>query len=413
LSVNERFWSASLEELKQGYIHDRQTASYICLICGATFEDGQIYPEGGRLYEAWRYAGVHIERDHDSMLDYLLGLDKKSTGLTELQKELIADIADGLSDADIVKKNGSGSASTIRNHRFALKERAKQAKLFLAIMELIDKGPKLGGGSRAAASGAGPEAHAGRDDEHAAIVRRYFPEGGSGPLLRIPAKEKRRIAVLKHLAERFEADTIYTEKEVNELLMPASEEEYVTLRRYLVEYRFLDRKDDGSAYWLIEGGSSRNRQAEGKVNDMEETRGKETRKQLVQQYQDKKREMGVYRIVHRATGKTWVGTSMNLDKVLNRDTFMLDLGSHANRALQADWKAYGMEAFEMDILEQLKLDDAVKHDYKDIHTPEGTKDYVVQDYKRRLAERERHWIRELGSEEPAGYNKKGKGDQVP
>jgi hypothetical protein len=27
-------------------------------------------------------------------------------------------------------------------------------------------------------------------------------------------------------------------------------DDYVTVRRYLIEYGFLDRKDDGSQYWL-------------------------------------------------------------------------------------------------------------------------------------------------------------------
>ncbi len=417
--MQEQLWRASLEELKQGYVYAEQQA-YVCLICGESFEDGMIYEWEERLFEARRFIRVHIEHHHGSMLAHLLKLDKKATGLTDLQKELIEDFASGMSDSDIVRKNGSGSASTIRNHRFALKEKAKQAKLFLAIMEMIDKGavhasPKIAGIPLGAAQEAIREEM--RDHESLSVIRKYFPEGDQGRLTQIPRKEKRRLVVLAHLALRFERGRTYTEKEVNALLMTASEDEYVTLRRYLIEYGFLDREDDGSAYWLVDR-EKRNPNTDGSMTPVEgnevrmgEAGSKEARKELVRQYQEKKREMGVYRIVHRESGRTWVGSSMNLDTVLNRDAFTLDLGSHVNRALQNDWKKYGKDAFDMDILEQLKLDDTVRRDYKDIVTPEGTKSYVVQDYKRRLAERERHWIQELGCEEPAGYNKKGKGEQ--
>ena len=75
------------------------------------------------------------------MFVYLLGLHNKATGLTDIQKDMIRDFAAGLSDNEIVKRTG-GSASTVRNHRFVLKEKAKQAKLLLAIMELMDEGAK-------------------------------------------------------------------------------------------------------------------------------------------------------------------------------------------------------------------------------------------------------------------------------
>jgi len=43
----------------------------------------------------------------------------------------------GLSDNETAKELGTGSTSTIRNHRFTLREKQKQAKVFLAIMELL------------------------------------------------------------------------------------------------------------------------------------------------------------------------------------------------------------------------------------------------------------------------------------
>ncbi|MFC4101285.1 DUF2087 domain-containing protein [Paenibacillus xanthanilyticus] len=255
MELNERFWSAGLEDLKRGYVVD-EAGAHSCLICGETYEDGVVYRVQGhddRMFEARRMAKHHLESVHGSMLAYLLGLDKKATGLTDLQKELIRDFASGLSDAEIVKRAGSGSASTIRNHRFVLKEKAKQAKLLLAVMELMETGvspeaPRFVPIHRTATRV--DERYAITEDDYEKMLKQYFPKGPDGPLESFPRKEKKKIAILRHIASKFEPGRAYSEKEINERLKPFWEEDYVTLRRYLIEYGYLDRKEDGSSYWL-------------------------------------------------------------------------------------------------------------------------------------------------------------------
>lgn len=66
-----------------------------------------------------------------------------------------------------------------------------------------------------------------------------------------PPKEKRKYIILCMIVHLFEDNKKYTEKEINEILKVIYID-YVTIRRYLVEYQFLARLDDGSAYWLIE-----------------------------------------------------------------------------------------------------------------------------------------------------------------
>lgn len=85
--------------------------------------------------------------------------------------------------------------------------------------------------------------------ENEEIIKRYFPQGPDGPISEFPAKEKRKVIIIKQLAKRFEPCRKYTEKEVNAVL-EAAYHDYVTLRRYLIEYGFLDRLPDGSSYWL-------------------------------------------------------------------------------------------------------------------------------------------------------------------
>ena len=65
-----------------------------------------------------------------------------------------------------------------------------------------------------------------------------------------------QLLVLKYLASKFSPGMTYTEKEVNALL-----NQYHTfndpalLRREMVERRLLERKRDGSAYWLTPSSS--------------------------------------------------------------------------------------------------------------------------------------------------------------
>ena len=73
----------------------------------------------------------------------------------------------------------------------------------------------------------------------------------SGKLTGFPAKRKRKICALFYLAEKFQPDAVYTEQQINDVLLcwhtfadPA------TLRRELYDYGFLDRSPDGREYRL-------------------------------------------------------------------------------------------------------------------------------------------------------------------
>lgn len=250
------FWDANIDEIKQGYIYEQQTDSYVCLVCGARYQEGEVVPMEGKYWEAHRAMQKHIKAAHTSMFHYLVGLDKKYTGLTEHQIRLMNYFYQGWSDKQILEEIG-GSASTIRNYRFTFKEKEKQAKITLAILELL-KNSKLV--EQDAAKGKEfievPRTARMVDDRFAItqgefdkIIKSYFKEGPEGPLSSFPTKEKRRVAVLRHLMQRFSLERKYTEKEVNEILK-AAYHDYVTLRRNLIEYGFMDREADGSAYWV-------------------------------------------------------------------------------------------------------------------------------------------------------------------
>ncbi|RJE88840.1 DUF2087 domain-containing protein [Paenibacillus sp. 1011MAR3C5] len=422
MDMDERFWNATSEEIKQGYLYDGRLQSYCCLLCGEQFEDGEVFklPGSDRFFNAAKYAGYHVQSAHGSMLEYLLSLDKKATGLTVVQKQLVSDFAQGLSDREIVQRTG-GSASTIRNHRFVLKEKAKQAKLLLAVMELmescVDNIPKFMPVHRTAT--VMDERFAITEEEYKGVLRQYLPDGLDGPLASIPSKEKRKVALLRHMASYFKLGERYTEGEVNERLIRFSDDQYVTLRRYLVEYGFLDREVDGSAYWIPiigkDGSKVKERekvQAEttaiGSNGNEQKSRNKPdkaARKAMTAEYQERVRAMGVYGIKNNMNGRMYIGASTNMDGLWSKEQFILGLGSHMNKKLQQEWKQFGREAFTYLILETVKTEEDIRYDYRDVYDTEGNElASVARDYKRKVERLKEEWLEKLKPYGEQGYH---------
>ncbi|KAF6576717.1 MULTISPECIES: DUF2087 domain-containing protein [unclassified Paenibacillus] len=248
---SELFWNAGIEELKRGYI--RQGEQVICLLDGQRFEQGIIYQDQGVFYDAERYMRLHIERTYGSVFDYLIGLDKKLTGLTDHQNRLLQLFYQGMGDADIQKETGIGSASTIRNHRFGLKEKERQAKVFLTLMELLKEKDRHAPAIVEVPIGARmvDERYNITEDEKQKVLTKYFPNGTDGRLKTFKMQEKHKLIVLREIAGRFMKGQIYHEKDINAILQEVYDD-YVTVRRYMIEYSLLDRKPDGSEYWLKE-----------------------------------------------------------------------------------------------------------------------------------------------------------------
>ena len=102
---------------------------------------------------------------------------------------------------------------------------------------------------RSAARAAAPPAPGGRPEPLRPFVR-------DGQVVSLPSSRSRRQAVLDWLAGAFEPGRHYSEREVNRLLeeriaTDAGGLDHVTLRRYLVDEGFLDRRE--STYWRSGG----------------------------------------------------------------------------------------------------------------------------------------------------------------
>lgn len=374
----DEFYNASLEDMKKGYCMENDILT--CLICGETMEKGIIYQEASAFFEAEKYMKMHIEKKHGSVFDFLINLDKKVTGLSEHQQSLIKLFYEGKSNNEIQEELKIGSTSTIRNHRFLLREKERQSKIFLLLMELLNSQNKIKSKPVEPHKTAKmvDDRYKVSEDENEKLLSRYFPEGLDGPLKTFHMKEKSKIVVLRELAKRFHEERTYTEKEVNELLK-AAYEDYATLRRYLIEYGFMDRKADCSAYWVKEKTEKRHKEMD-------------RRRELKMEYKELKTEGGVYQVRNTKNNKLLVLATPNF-KTMDHKKISLKGGTFfPYKELEKEIAIYGPDAFVFEILETLEeKEDSLfgkKDELKKMHEkwleklqPYGDKGYNIPKYK--------------------------------
>lgn len=250
----EILWEASIDEVKRGYIET--TYNYKCVFCNMTFEKGRIFKVEDNYYDAKKMAEIHIKEEHNSSLGYLLNMNSDFIGVSEVHKELLKLMAQGFSDKEISVKMGI-AGSTIRNHRYKLREKEKQARLFLATMELLSEATAKGINVLEKEVITDPHKTATTlddrynitDKERETTIKTYMDENGG--LRSYPARAKKKIIVLGEIVKNFSSGRSYSEKEVNRILKRIYEDN-ASLRRALIEYGFIERSDDCSKYWVKE-----------------------------------------------------------------------------------------------------------------------------------------------------------------
>ena len=241
----------TIEELKMGYRFDIETNSYICNTCGKEFEVGEVFPFDNRFFEASRAVKVHLNKEHDDYSKKLLHLESKYNTLTDNQKELLSLIYMDKSDKEIAKILEI-STSTVRHHRFVFREKAKQAKMYLAIYEQVmdkktSKEEKIVPLHNSATMV--DDRYVITEKEREQVLKTVFESLSPLRLKNFPKKEKRKIVVLTKISEELELGKIYTEKELNNILKEIYDD-YAVIRRYLIEYGFMDRTNDCKDYRL-------------------------------------------------------------------------------------------------------------------------------------------------------------------
>ncbi len=249
--INMEIEKITIEDIKNGYRYDEESERYVCNNCKKFYEAGEIYKFGDRLFEASKAIKIHIENEHGGSLKNILFGDNKYNSLTDNQKDLVWKIYSGMSDKEISQELGI-SPSTVRNQRFTLREKAKQAKIYLAIYEqAIDNKSNPEDVIVPVHSSATmvDDRYVVTEKEKDKILEAEFESLNPLKLKRFPGKEKKKIVILGKIAGQFDHGKKYSELEMNEIVKVIFHD-YAVIRRYLIEYGFMDRTADGSAYWL-------------------------------------------------------------------------------------------------------------------------------------------------------------------
>jgi hypothetical protein len=112
---------------------------------------------------------------------------------------------------------------------------------------------------------------------------------------------------------------------------------------------------------------------------------KQTRREAIRDYKERKATPGVFAVRCLATGEVWVAPSRNMAQQQNGVWFGLRLGSHRNKALQALWNRDGEAGIAFEPLELFEDEEASA--------------YMVQTW---LKAAERRWLETLGAKKLFG-----------
>lgn len=254
MEQDKQLWNYTLEEIQRGYAQDAHELT--CVYCGATYEKGRIYNINEQLYDSEGALRRHILLAHGTAVDYLLKQELTLLGISKIQQQLLELLSDGQTDKEIAKALGI-APSTVRNHKFKLREKEKQAKLYLVLMQSLEE--KTNQVINHTDEGVLEEVHptATMVDARYGITAKerektlltYMDEYGALKLF--PAKEKKKIIILGEIMKNFKVGMEYSEYDINKVLRRIHDD-YPTLRRALIEYGFMDRSDDCKVYRVKE-----------------------------------------------------------------------------------------------------------------------------------------------------------------
>ncbi len=114
-----------------------------------------------------------------------------------------------------------------------------------------------------------------------------------------------------------------------------------------------------------------------------------SRKELIKEYKQTLRPMGIYQIRNLINGKIFIGRSNDLKGIINRNRFQLKNNLHMNKEMQSDYIEFGEENFSFDILDYL-----------------SPREEMQGDYTEELKMLEEMWLEKLQPFNENGYNKK-------
>ena len=80
----------------------------------------------------------------------------------------------------------------------------------------------------------------------------------------------------------------------------------------------------------------------------------QNKKELMNCYKNRKIIGGVYKITNSETNSYWIGSSVDIDKLINRFNFAKSTNTYFSLEMQKEWDQYGKDSFNIEILERLE-----------------------------------------------------------
>jgi len=198
----------------------------------------------------------HLDLVHGGNQSQLLHLKSRYNTLTVKQQDLLTAFAAGIKDQALAEQLQVAPA-TVRHQKFTFREKAKQAKFYLAVYETVFKTvvrPNVPASSPTTT--ASTETTHASEDETASALQAYFNfDQETVRLKRWPSNPKIMDIILKRILTEIPLNVRLSETTLNNYLKPIYFD-YVTLRRQLIANGFLTQSADGLQYWRTNPESS-------------------------------------------------------------------------------------------------------------------------------------------------------------
>ncbi|BDZ30890.1 DUF2087 domain-containing protein [Lactiplantibacillus sp. WILCCON 0030] len=212
----------SLNDLKNGW---HSTANgFVCNYCQAT------WPNTAPLSQRQE----HLDLVHGGNRSQLLHLQSRYNTLTSKQQDLLTAFATGIKDQALAEQL-QVAPSTIRHQKFTFREKAKQAKLYLATYETVFESPTTVSANDPTIA----EMQLPSEDKVAHVLKAYFDfDHEPLQLKRWPIQQSRLKIVLARIIEEFPRHRNWSKATIDQRLKSIYFD-VATLRRALIQYGYL------------------------------------------------------------------------------------------------------------------------------------------------------------------------------
>lgn len=228
----------TLEELQQGW--HATSKGLACNYCQAVWPDETSTDQ----------LQNHLDLVHGGNQSQLLHLKSRYNTLTVKQQDLLTAFATGIKDQALAEQLQVAPA-TIRHQRFTFREKAKQAKLYLAVYETVFESATNTPVTNEATATVDTEHRAQllTEDEAAQILKDYF-DFAQDPvqLKRLPQKHAALMTVLNRIVAEIPENIPLSVTALNAYLKPIYFD-YHTIRRELIKYQFIQPAMIGDQYF--------------------------------------------------------------------------------------------------------------------------------------------------------------------